>query len=92
MNGIPDAAIEAAACAVWRPPSGPRTYSDRLIWDTLPQVALDEARAAIEAAMPAIREAIAQEIEAHYCTGAECPEQRCHGARNATRIVRGGKP
>lgn len=52
---IPDAAVEAAAEALAR-----RNWGDTLNAADY----IREARAAIEAAMPAIREALAQEIEA----------------------------
>lgn len=70
---VPDAAIEAAAEAMVRESNQfkPASYPDM-------------ARAAIEAAMPAIREAIAQEIEGtHY-------RKWCHNLTIAARIVRGG--
>lgn len=85
MN-IPDAAIEAAATEI----SGDVIGS-----------AGDVARAAIEAAMPAIREAIAQEIEDTFDAGCEvgheCDKQsgdwndgHLFAFERAARIVRGG--
>jgi hypothetical protein len=75
---IPDAAIEAAAQVM----RGMRSYT----YDTL-------ARAAIEAAMPAIREGIAQEIEAMSVLDTDRQQPRTLGAKQvrgrAARIVRG---
>lgn len=80
---IPDAAIEAAAEAMYR--DAPFTK-----WGDLDDVIAEgyraDARAAIEAAMPAIREHIAQEIEAEM---ADVLEQD-GDAVTAIWIVRGG--
>lgn len=80
MN-IPDAAIEAAAPEIQRVIEGWMNYDDE-DWVVL-------ARAAIEAAMPAIREAIAQEIDlerVHYEQIKVAPWG--HGMHHAARIVR----
>lgn len=74
---IPDAAIRAAA---------------EEAESFLPGYTLDNlARAAIEAAMPAIREAIAQEVEAMQpCEDVGWTFSAAQ--REAARIVRGGTP
>jgi hypothetical protein len=82
---IPDAAIEAAGDEVWSMTGG--SPDSRAI-----------AEQAIEAAMPAIREAIAQEIEAEYDNRRATGDKHDGGYRagfldgldNAERIVRGG--
>jgi hypothetical protein len=58
VTNIPAAAIEAAAAAMFHFADVTRPQLDGMEWF------LAEARAALEAAMPAIREAIEQEIAA----------------------------
>lgn len=76
MN-VPDAAIEAAK-------QGLRGHMGPLLEPCC-------IRAAIEAAMPAIREALAQEIEAE---AGKPDRNRSYvlGLEDAARIVRGGTP
>lgn len=80
MSYIPDAAIEAAAEAI-------RQHQYVTVIKGTPYLF---ARAAIEAAMPAIRESIAQEIEA--AINNDRPEPYWTGMALAARIVRGGTP
>lgn len=86
---IPDAAIEAAAKAI----HGATTREPKwaLTADAYKRFYRAEARAAIEAAMPAIREALAQEIEAESPkVGGMLSGAQADGYRDAARIVRGG--
>jgi hypothetical protein len=107
MTTIPDAAIEAAAeaaCLVHLRGERPvRVPSDP---DPRNHIAAcygcqSRARAAIEAALPAIREALAQEIEDAFDAGCEvghdCDKQsgdwndgHLFALERAARIVRGG--
>jgi hypothetical protein len=79
-EAIPDAAIEAAAREAFY-----LRWGALYTWERVPPAEADSyrthARAAIAAAMPAIREHIAQEIEA---------DNYVSTARDAIDIVRGG--
>lgn len=79
MN-IPEAAIKAAAPEIQRVIEGWMNYDDE-DWTVL-------ARTAIEAAMPAICEAIAQKVEAQI--DPEDSEQIFATYEYAAHIVRGG--
>lgn len=96
MTAIPDAAVEAAAEAMltfWSPLPDPTG----IMWTGLDESDKEqlraEARVAVEAAMPAIREAIAQEIEDSHRSGISRGSVIRLGAlADAARIVRGGTP
>jgi hypothetical protein len=95
---IPDAAIEAAAEALYASFLKTTQPASRPSWPTLFEWAREEwrtdTRAALEAAMPLIREHIAQEIDhaAQRPRPVPLKPAAVRGLRLAARIVRGGTP